>query len=187
MPTERKRGFSLHTKLAKAETLLLLALVSDWLVQRLVLNQPELSPTARTLIKMALIVGLFGPLFQFLNYLIDAGLGACLGGVIGARIVHVLLNWAYFADNLSEALHPNAGGLDWHGAVIGGLIGLALVAWVRSYVGDEFSWDLRLVLKRDEVPAVKLGQSGGLGWATWLHAAPPKRDADDLVLRPFAA
>jgi type VI secretion system protein ImpH len=62
-----------------------------------------------------------------------------------------------------------------------------LVAWVRSYVGDEFAWDLQLVLKRDEVPAVKLGQSGGLGWATWLHAAPPKRDADDLVLRPFAA
>src|SRR4051794_33575567 len=63
--------------------------------------------------------------------LIDAGLGGCLAGVIGARIVHVLLNWAYFADNLSEALHPNAGGLDWHGAVIGGLIGLALIAWVR--------------------------------------------------------
>ncbi|MEO8392548.1 MAG: prolipoprotein diacylglyceryl transferase family protein [Chloroflexota bacterium] len=66
------------------------------------------------------------------SVLIDAGLAACLGGVIGARIVHVLLNWSYFADNLSEALHPNAGGLDWHGAVIGGLTGLALVAWWRK-------------------------------------------------------
>ncbi len=64
------------------------------------------------------------------SVIIDAGLAACLGGVIGARIVHVLLNWSYFADAFSEALHPNAGGLDWHGAVIGGLIGLALVAWV---------------------------------------------------------
>src|SRR5215212_5278159 len=63
---------------------------------------------------------------------IDAGLGACLGGVIGARIVHVLLNWAYFADNLSEALRPSAGGLDWHGAVIGGLVGLGIVSiWRR--------------------------------------------------------
>jgi phosphatidylglycerol:prolipoprotein diacylglycerol transferase len=67
-----------------------------------------------------------------LSVLIDTGLGACLGGVIGARIVHVLLNWAYFADNLSEALRPSAGGLDWHGAVIGGLIGLGIVSiWRR--------------------------------------------------------
>ena len=66
-----------------------------------------------------------------LGVMIDVGLGACVGGVIGARIGHVLLNWTYFADNLNEALHPSAGGLDWHGAVIGGLIGLALIAWVR--------------------------------------------------------
>ncbi len=58
---------------------------------------------------------------------IDAGLGAFAGGVVGARIVHVLLNWAYFAGHISEALHPNAGGLDWHGALVGGVIGLALV------------------------------------------------------------
>ncbi len=63
---------------------------------------------------------------------IDLCLGACVGGVIGARIAHVLLNWPYFEDNLSEAFHPSAGGLDWHGAVIGGLVGLALIAWVRQ-------------------------------------------------------
>jgi type VI secretion system protein ImpH len=62
-----------------------------------------------------------------------------------------------------------------------------LVAWVRNYVGDEFDWDVRLVLKRQEVPTIRLGQTGKLGWSTWLHAAAPKHDAGDLVLRPFAA
>ncbi len=59
---------------------------------------------------------------------IDVGLGAFAGGVVGARLVHVLLNWTYFADHLAEALRPNAGGLDWHGALVGGVVGLALVA-----------------------------------------------------------
>ena len=40
---------------------------------------------------------------------LDAGLGACLGGVIGARIGHVLLNWAYFADNLERSAAPERG------------------------------------------------------------------------------
>jgi phosphatidylglycerol:prolipoprotein diacylglycerol transferase len=67
----------------------------------------------------------------------DVMLGAALGAVVFARTFHVLLNWAYFADNVGEALRLNAGGLDWHGAVIGGVIGLALVArWRKLSVRD---------------------------------------------------
>jgi phosphatidylglycerol:prolipoprotein diacylglycerol transferase len=65
-------------------------------------------------------------------FLVDACLGTCLGGILGARLEHVLLNWNYFADNLGEALRPSAGGLGWHGALLGGLFGLALVARWRS-------------------------------------------------------
>ena len=57
-----------------------------------------------------------------------------------------------------------------------------LVAWVRNYVGDELFWDLNLVLKKEEVPPLVLGQQSQLGWTTWLSDRPPARDADDLKL-----
>jgi phosphatidylglycerol:prolipoprotein diacylglycerol transferase len=64
--------------------------------------------------------------------LVDVGLGALAGGLMLARLEHVLLNWNYFAYAVNEAFQLNAGGLDWHGAVIGGLIGGAMVAhWRR--------------------------------------------------------
>src|SRR5262245_29147958 len=50
-------------------------------------------------------------------------LAAIVGAVIGARLFHVLLNWDYFADALNEAPIISLGGLDWHGAVIGGIVG----------------------------------------------------------------
>lgn len=56
--------------------------------------------------------------------------------------------------------------------------------WVLNYVGQEFFWDLQLSLKADEVPQVKLGESGRLGWTTWLKTKPFTRDAEDLVLVP---
>lgn len=62
-----------------------------------------------------------------------------------------------------------------------------LAAWVRNYVGDELSWDLQLVLKREEVPTTRMGQYGRLGWTTWLQSKPLDHDADDLVLRPGGA
>jgi type VI secretion system protein ImpH len=57
------------------------------------------------------------------------------------------------------------------------------VALVRNYVGDEFTWDLRLILKKEEVPPIQLGVQGHLGWTDWLVSGQPECDADDLVLR----
>jgi len=62
-----------------------------------------------------------------------------------------------------------------------------LIAWIRNYVGDELSWDVQLMLKGEEVPQLCLGQTGRLGWTTWLSSKPFEEDVDDLVLRPFAA
>jgi len=59
--------------------------------------------------------------------------------------------------------------------------------WVRNYVGFEFDWDVRLVLARDEVPGIRLGREGQLGWTTWLGARRAVTDADDLTLAPERA
>ncbi len=66
--------------------------------------------------------------------LVDLALGGTAGAVIVGRAGHVLLHWTYFGDHTSEALRPAAGGLDWHGALLGALIGLAVVARWRKLI-----------------------------------------------------
>jgi type VI secretion system protein ImpH len=58
-----------------------------------------------------------------------------------------------------------------------------LVALVRSYIGDELVWDLRLVLAERIEEPLRLGMSR-LGWTAWLgRAAAGQRE--DLVLDPL--
>lgn len=57
-----------------------------------------------------------------------------------------------------------------------------LVSLVRNYLGDERDWDVQLVLQRGEVPALRLGEEGALGWTSWLSHRERSTDADDVVL-----
>ena len=57
-----------------------------------------------------------------------------------------------------------------------------LKCWVLNYSGQEYFWDVQLVLKAEEVPETCLGKAGLLGWTTWLKSKPFERDADDLVV-----
>lgn len=57
-----------------------------------------------------------------------------------------------------------------------------LSALVQLVAGPELDWDARLVLRRAEVPPLRLDGRGRLGWTSWLHATSRARDADDLVL-----
>ena len=61
-----------------------------------------------------------------------------------------------------------------------------LVAMVRNYTGDEMAWEVNMVLERDQVPALKLGDGGRLGWTTWLGDRRAPEDADDLVFNAMA-
>ena len=62
----------------------------------------------------------------------DVYLGGLVGGILLARLVHVVLNWNHFAFHSDEIIHLQAGGLDWHGAVIGALFGMLLVSRWRQ-------------------------------------------------------
>ena len=60
--------------------------------------------------------------------------------------------------------------------------------WMRQLLGFDMLWDLQLVLKGSEVPALALGrdasQAAALGRSTWLGARAPHTDRGDLRLNP---
>lgn len=101
-----------------------------------------------------------------------SGLGT--GAVCGRRVPDRRHRFRLHAGPLSIAEYRRflpAG--DWHRAVRD---------WVRNYIGFELSWDLRLVLRRDEVPRTRLGGGERLGWTTWLGTRLHEADRGDLVL-----
>ncbi len=62
---------------------------------------------------------------------LDVGIAACAAGVIGARLLHVTLEWDYFAHHRNEIDEIALGGLAWHGALLTGIPAALLVAWLR--------------------------------------------------------
>ncbi len=63
---------------------------------------------------------------------LDVGLGALLGGIIGARIIHVLMEWPYFSANPDQMFSLAGGGLAWQGGIVGGTLGSWFVARLRK-------------------------------------------------------
>lgn len=72
-------------------------------------------------------------------------------------------------------------------ALPGGVIPLRVARLTRLYVGPDMSFDLQVVLAREDVPPLRLDPGDGpeaprLGWNTWLPADGGfRRDADDAV------
>ncbi len=59
-----------------------------------------------------------------------------------------------------------------------------LLDFVRTYVGPNYDFDVRVILDRRDVPGVKLGDSskpGLLGWNTWLGNWLRPQHADDAI------
>jgi type VI secretion system protein ImpH len=57
-----------------------------------------------------------------------------------------------------------------------------LVDWVRTYFCFELDWDVRLMLKAEEVPMLALGAGQRLGFTAWLGDRLTETAADDLCL-----
>lgn len=60
-----------------------------------------------------------------------------------------------------------------------------LHALVRLFTGDEWTWQLRVLLRPDETPKTQLGKTGKLGWVSWLGAH--RGIADDVVIQESEA
>lgn len=57
-----------------------------------------------------------------------------------------------------------------------------LIPIVRNYAGDTLAWDVNLHLRAEEVPPIRLGRAGRLGWTTWLMPRRTGMVARDLFL-----
>lgn len=91
---------------------------------------------------------------------LDAGIAAAFGGLVGARLVYVSVNAAYYLSNALEALMIWRGGLAWPGGVAGALLGLG---WYARRAREP----LRLILDTLSLPIAVLGL---LGWGGCLAA-----------------
>ncbi len=61
-----------------------------------------------------------------------------------------------------------------------------LCSWARFFSNDEWDFEVKLILERDQVPACTLGAEGisgpQLGWVSWIKSTPFNRNPDDSVL-----
>lgn len=61
-----------------------------------------------------------------------------------------------------------------------------LQAWAKFFSNDEWDFEVRLILEREQVPACTLGADGvsgpQLGWVSWVKSRAFDRDPSDTVL-----
>lgn len=119
------------------------------------------------------------------NQIFDLSFWLILGGIIGARIYHVLLELPYYSKYPLDMFKVWEGGLAIHGGLIAGLIVLAFFCWKEK---TSF-WALSVLL----VPGIALGQAIGR-WGNYfnqeLFGLPsnlPWSIPIDLIHRPMSS
>lgn len=98
------------------------------------------------------------------------GIGAVLGTRVWDRQHRIQVAFGPLTLAQYESLLP------------GGQAQGRLSALMRHYLGFEIDWDLRLSLKREQIPTARLGGPTRLGWSAWLGSRLHTADADDLAM-----
>jgi phosphatidylglycerol---prolipoprotein diacylglyceryl transferase len=65
--------------------------------------------------------------------ILTAAFGAIVFGFVGARVTHVIDNWADYSRDPLDILALQKGGLGWYGALIGGVVGAWIAARLRKF------------------------------------------------------
>jgi len=92
--------------------------------------------------------------------IIDLAVWLIVGGLIGARLYDVFLEWPYFSAHPTDAFKIWQGGLAIHGAIIGGLIAL----WLYAKKYQQNFWQLAAVI----ATVLPLGQAIGR-WGNYFN------------------
>jgi len=142
------------------------------------------------IIALALVIGIVVSYFiakyrnQKADEVINFAPFAVIFGVIGARLLHVLVNWSYYSNNLSYIFAFRRGGLAIQGVMLGGVLALIGICKIRKL--DFWIW-------ADIIsPALILGQALGR-WGNYFNqeafgvpASPPWGLYIDPAYRPSA-
>ncbi len=62
-----------------------------------------------------------------------AAIWAVVFGFVGARLTHVIDNWSYYSQEPVDILAVQKGGLGWYGALLGGIVGVAICARLSKF------------------------------------------------------
>jgi type VI secretion system protein ImpH len=102
------------------------------------------------------------------------GLGAVAGDAIWDRQSRVRLRIGPLTKKRYDGFLP------------GGSANRQLRAITRFFTNDCLDFEVQLVLRREEAPAIRLGlderQPARLGWDSWASTAPMNRDPDETIL-----
>ena len=117
---------------------------------------------------------------------------AIIGGVIGARILHVIDFWdEVYKDDLISVFSVWSGGIAIYGAIIGGFVGGALYIMIRNsswflgtwrtvfpFMGEAHKANLPGIGRLADVtaPALLIGQAIGRAGDCLLYTSPSPRD-----------
>jgi phosphatidylglycerol:prolipoprotein diacylglycerol transferase len=110
---------------------------------------------------------------------LDGALVALALGILGGRIGYVVAHWAYYQDRQGQILKYWLGGLSWHGALVGALLGLAIYCRARRVpfwrLADELALGAPLVGAAAWTGCLLAGCGYGreLAEAHWLAADLP--------------